>query len=46
MLTVLHDIAELAAIERPVVLAIGVFDGVHRGHQLVIQQAQANRPAI
>ena len=41
MLTVLHDIAELAAIERPVVLAIGVFDGVHRGHQLVIQQAQA-----
>lgn len=41
MLTVLHDIAELAAIERPVVLAIGVFDGVHRGHQWVIQQAQA-----
>ncbi|MDB6117937.1 MAG: Riboflavin biosynthesis protein [Verrucomicrobiaceae bacterium] len=41
MLTVLHDIAELTALERPVVLAIGVFDGVHRGHQLVIQQAQA-----
>ena len=41
MLTVLHDIAELSAIESPVVLAIGVFDGVHLGHQAVIRQAQA-----
>ena len=41
MLTLLHDIAELTKIERPVVLAIGVFDGVHRGHQAVIRQAQA-----
>lgn len=41
MLTVLHDIAELAAIETPVVLAIGVFDGVHLGHQAVIRQAQS-----
>ncbi len=41
MLTVLHHIAELGALEGPVVLAIGVFDGLHRGHQAVIQQAQA-----
>ncbi len=41
MLTLLHTIAELASIEGPVVLAIGVFDGVHLGHQAVIRQAQA-----
>ncbi len=40
MLAVLHQIAGLAAIEGPVVLAIGVFDGVHLGHQAVIRQAQ------
>jgi riboflavin kinase / FMN adenylyltransferase len=33
---VLHSIAELAQLESPVFLAIGVFDGVHLGHQAVI----------
>jgi len=36
---VLHSIAELAAIPGPVCLAIGVFDGVHLGHQSVIRRA-------
>ena len=33
---VLHSIADLARLEGPVYLAIGVFDGVHLGHQAVI----------
>ncbi len=33
---VLRSIAELAQIPGPVFLAIGVFDGVHLGHQAVI----------
>jgi riboflavin kinase/FMN adenylyltransferase len=36
---VFHTISELAEIELPIHLAIGVFDGLHRGHQTVIQQA-------
>lgn len=35
----LHAIEELAGIPGPVHLAIGVFDGVHLGHQAVIGQA-------
>lgn len=35
----LHSIAELAAVPGPVFLAIGVFDGVHLGHQAVIHRA-------
>lgn len=31
-------LAALRGFERPVVLAIGVFDGVHRGHQAVIER--------
>jgi len=33
------SIAELAAVPGPVFLAIGVFDGVHLGHQAVIRRA-------
>jgi riboflavin kinase / FMN adenylyltransferase len=36
---VLHSIEELRNIEGPTHLAIGVFDGVHLGHQAVIEQA-------
>jgi riboflavin kinase / FMN adenylyltransferase len=36
---VLRSIAALAEIQRPVVLAFGVFDGLHRGHQEVIRRA-------
>ena len=32
----LHSIADLAALRGPLFLAIGVFDGVHLGHQAVI----------
>lgn len=35
----MHSVAELAAIPGPVVLAIGVFDGVHLGHRAVINRA-------
>ena len=34
-----HHIADLAALPGPVALAIGVFDGIHRGHQEVIREA-------
>lgn len=34
-----QSIAELAAVPGPVFLAIGVFDGVHLGHQAVIRRA-------
>lgn len=34
-----HAIAELATVPGPVFLAIGVFDGVHLGHQAVIRRA-------
>lgn len=36
---IFHTIEELATVPGPVVLAIGVFDGVHLGHQAVINRA-------
>jgi len=40
-----HSIAELAAVPGPVFLAIGVFDGVHLGHQAVIRRAMEDAKA-
>jgi riboflavin kinase / FMN adenylyltransferase len=38
-LRTIHRVAELKSEGRPVCLAIGVFDGLHLGHQQVIRQA-------
>jgi riboflavin kinase / FMN adenylyltransferase len=38
----LSKIAELSTIPGPTYLAIGVFDGIHRGHQAVIRRAVRN----
>lgn len=43
---ILHDIGDLSALPGPLFLAIGVFDGVHLGHQAVIStSAQHARDA-
>lgn len=39
-MTVLHSLDQLASVPGPVALAIGVFDGLHVGHQEVIRAAQ------
>ena len=42
---IIHSIAELSGLPGPLVLAIGVFDGVHLGHRAVIQRALADARA-
>jgi riboflavin kinase/FMN adenylyltransferase len=42
---ILRSIPELAEVPGPVFLAIGVFDGVHRGHQTVIGTATRDAAA-
>jgi riboflavin kinase/FMN adenylyltransferase len=39
LMQVLRSISELSFIRKPLVLAIGVFDGLHRGHQSVLHRA-------
>ncbi len=43
---ILHSISELAEIAGPVVLAAGVFDGLHLGHRAVIDRAIADARAM
>jgi len=46
MMKILHSIPELSHLPGPLFLAIGVFDGVHLGHQAVIStSAEHARPA-
>ena len=43
---VLNDIADLERLPGPLHLAIGVFDGVHLGHQAVINSAKESAASI
>jgi len=36
---IIHNISDLKSLSGPLHLALGVFDGVHLGHQAVIQSA-------
>ena len=45
MTNVLHSIPELSGLRGPIFLAIGVFDGVHLGHQAVISTSARNAKA-
>lgn len=41
-MVILSAIGALGSLEGPIHLAIGAFDGVHRGHQAVLRSANAN----
>ena len=45
-MNVAHTPRELALAAKPVCAAIGVFDGLHRGHQAIIRQTLAEARAI
>lgn len=45
-MTVLRNIENLASIASPVVLAIGMFDGIHSGHQEVIAVARRRAATV
>lgn len=45
MIRTVHQLADLGAGSTPVVLAAGAFDGVHRGHQMLLQRALAEAHA-
>ena len=45
-MAILSTIDALGSLDGPVHLAIGVFDGVHRGHQAVLQSASTSAKAI
>jgi riboflavin kinase / FMN adenylyltransferase len=46
MMEILHSTPELSRLPGPLFLAIGVFDGVHRGHQAVISISAAHAQAV
>ncbi|MBX9742350.1 MAG: bifunctional riboflavin kinase/FAD synthetase [Chthoniobacterales bacterium] len=39
-MNIFHSIAELSSLSKPVILVGGTFDGIHVGHQALIQRAQ------